>query len=488
MTRTHKPAVAIFGPTASGKTKLGIAVSKAFLGEVISVDSLQCYKPGSIVTAKPEHDEIQDIPHHLIDYLEADEEPDDFVSLAINKMKDITTRNKIPVLVGGSISLTTPLLQQALKHHYIILAIMLVPHPSSYPQLIETRSDSMVKQGLLAELKELKALEKTLLQGEPDFSRGVWKAIGYPEFHPYLDYDGTSDIRREILYHQGVAMMRASTLQYGSDQLEWLRHTLTPFLHKQKVASISLNVTDKESWTIEVEGPALSMANQFFHGSHIATSIPRKVSRPRVVCLFGGSSSGNGPSHVQAAKALGVELHRNNITLIYGGGTTGIMGVVASTLVELSGPSSVHGIVPAALAKFEEEATGQITDQSHMSKFGSRTVVRDMHTRKRVMIETVLNGAPGSGFVALSGGYGTMEELLEITTWYQLGIHNCGVCVLNVNGFYDGLLHWISKVSEKGFIGPKDANILKVASSAEGVVKCLEDKNLHSKSGSIEWI
>ncbi|RKK86429.1 hypothetical protein BFJ71_g13843 [Fusarium oxysporum] len=246
MTRTHKPAVAIFGPTASGKTKLGVAVSKAFLGEVISIDSLQCYKPGSIITAKPEHDEIQDIPHHLIDYLQADEEPDDCISLAINKMEDIISRNRIPVLVGGSTSLTIPLLQQALKHHYIILGIMLVPQPSNYQQLIETRGDAMVKQGLLAELRELKALEKTLLQGGRDFNRGVWKVIGYPEFSPYLDYDGVSDIKREVLYHQGVTMMRASTLQYGFNQLEWLRHTLTPFLHQQKVATISLNVTDKQ--------------------------------------------------------------------------------------------------------------------------------------------------------------------------------------------------------------------------------------------------
>ncbi|WJG34403.1 uncharacterized protein FOBCDRAFT_235039 [Fusarium oxysporum Fo47] len=448
MTRTHKPPVAIFGPTASGKTKLGVAVSKAFLGEVISVDSLQCYKPGSIITAKPEHDEIQDIPHHLIDYLQADEEPDDCISLAINKMEDIISRNRIPVLVGGSTSLTIPLLQQALKHHYIILGIMLVPQPSNYQQLIETGGDAMVKQGLLAELRELKALEKTLLQGGRDFNRGVWKVIGYPEFSPYLDYDGVSDIKREVLYHQGVTMMRASTLQYGFNQLEWLRHTLTPFLHQQKVATISLN---------------------FFHGTHSVTPVPGKASNPRVVCLFGGSSSGNDPSHVKAAKDLSLELHRKNITLIYGGGMTGVMGAAASTLVALSGPSSVHGI-------------------SHMSKFGSRTVVRDMHTRKRLMIEAVLNGGPGSGFVALSGGYGTMEELPEVATWYQLCIHNCNVCVLNVDGFYDGLLDWVSKVSEKGFIGAKDRTIIQVASLTEGLVRCLEGKTQHSEQRRIEWI
>ncbi|KAH7219455.1 hypothetical protein DER44DRAFT_847452 [Fusarium oxysporum] len=337
MTCTHKPSVAIFGPTASGKMKLGVAVSKTLLSEVISIDSLQCYEPGSVVTAKPERDEIQDIPHHHIDYLQADEETDDFISLAINKMEDMIGRNKIPVLISGSTSLTVPLLQQALKNHHIMLGIMLVPHPSSYQQLIETRGDSM---------------------GAPDSNRGVWKAIGYPEFYPCLDYDGTSDIKREVLCHQGVTTMRVSTLQYGFNQLGWLRHILTPFLHRQKVATISLNVTDKQSWATEVEGPALSMANQFFHGTHSVTHVPGKVSNPRIVCLFGGSSSGNDPSHVQAAKELSLELNRNSIVLIYGGGTTSVMGAAASTLVEVSGPSSAHGIVPAALAKFEEKDTG----------------------------------------------------------------------------------------------------------------------------------
>ncbi|EWZ52247.1 hypothetical protein FOZG_02040 [Fusarium oxysporum Fo47] len=123
-----------------------------------------------------------------------------------------------------------------------------------------------------------------------------------------------------------------------------------------------------------------------------------------------------------------------------------------------------------------------------MSKFGSRTVVRDMHTRKRLMIEAVLNGGPGSGFVALSGGYGTMEELPEVATWYQLCIHNCNVCVLNVDGFYDGLLDWVSKVSEKGFIGAKDRTIIQVASLTEGLVRCLEGKTQHSEQRRIEWI
>ncbi|EXK76289.1 hypothetical protein FOQG_18963 [Fusarium oxysporum f. sp. raphani 54005] len=152
------------------------------------------------------------------------------------------------------------------------------------------------------------------------------------------------------------------------------------------------------------------------------------------------------------------------------------MGAIASTLVQLSGPSAVCGIVPAALVKYEEGMTPRRADPF---EFGTRTVVRDMHTRKRLMANAVLDGAPGSGFVALSGGYGTIEELLEMTTWYQLGIHKCGICIFSVEGFYKGLLDWIDQVIWDGFIGQKDASIFRVATSANEVVSCLSDKHHH---------
>jgi uncharacterized protein (TIGR00730 family) len=161
------------------------------------------------------------------------------------------------------------------------------------------------------------------------------------------------------------------------------------------------------------------------------------------------------------------------------------MGAIASTLVQLSGPSAVQGIIPVALAKYEERLTKKRADPS---KFGSRTVVKDMHTRKRLMIEAVIGGTPGSGFVALSGGYGTLEELLEITTWYQLGIHRCGICVFDVCGFYKGLMDWVRQAAQAGFVGTEDATILRVATTAEDVIDSLgSDDHRYSRMGELEW-
>ncbi|KAJ0130185.1 Uncharacterized protein HZ326_26710 [Fusarium oxysporum f. sp. albedinis] len=344
-----------------------------------------------------------------------------------------------------------------------LIAITLVPHQATYQALIQARGDEMLKRGLLDELIELRALEQALHGSSTDLGRGVWKAIGYPEFRPYLEADAKADGREQLL-RNGLGSMYANTFRYGLYQIKWIRETLTPLLQGVRVACMSLPVTDKASWASDVERPA----------------------RLQLTSLGGGSAPGNDPAHIAAAKSLAVVLHRHDIKLIYGGGTTGIMGAIASTLVQLSGPSAVCGIVPAALVKYEEGMTPRRADPF---EFGTRTVVRDMHTRKRLMANAVLDGAPGSGFVALSGGYGTIEELLEMTTWYQLGIHKCGICIFSVEGFYKGLLDWIDQVIQDGFIGQKDASIFRVATSANEVVSCLSDKHHHhSRYGELEWI
>ncbi|KAF4500393.1 lysine decarboxylase [Fusarium agapanthi] len=488
MESNQKLCIAIFGPTASGKTKLGVAIAKGFPSEVISVDSLQCYKAGSILTAKPTAQEIADVPHHLIDYLEADEEPDDFVALAADKMDEITNRGKLPILVGGSTSLAIPLLHEALKRHYRVVSATLIPRQSTYWQFIQVRAVEMLDKGLLDEIEELRDLQQSLLDDNACFHKGVWKAIGYREFYPYLETELSCNARQSS-FQSGLALMNANTLQYGFHQLEWIRSVLNPFLHQAGVVCMSLPVTNKASWMSDVEIPAISMLNELCYSLQtikVSTNgTLNSSSNSRVVGLFGGSSPGNDPGHIDAAKKLAFALHQHNYKLVYGGGTTGIMGAIASTLVQLSGPSAVQGIIPVALAKYEERLTKKGADPS---KFGSRTVVKDMHTRKRLMIEAVIGGAPGSGFVALSGGYGTLEELLEITTWYQLGIHRCSICVLDVCGFYKGLMDWICQAAQAGFVGTEDATILRVATTAEDVIGCLgSNDHRYSRMGELEW-
>ncbi|PNS14537.1 LOG family protein isoform A [Sphaceloma murrayae] len=221
-----------------------------------------------------------------------------------------------------------------------------------------------------------------------------------------------------------------------------------------------------------------------------APPVPRTSSQKRpVVCVFCGASPGTSPLHMEAARALARLFHERGISLVYGGGTVGIMGEVAKTLVELSGPEAVHGVIPKALVRFERDwgQDKKIKETIDEKRFGRTTVVPDMHTRKQMMAQEVINGGDGSGFVALSGGYGTMEELMEITTWNQLGIHARGVVVYNVDGYYDGLLQWVKKAVDSGFIADSNKNIMREATTPEQVVDALQNYQNSEGRFKLQW-
>lgn len=170
-----------------------------------------------------------------------------------------------------------------------------------------------------------------------------------------------------------------------------------------------------------------------------------------------------------------------------------MMGEVAKTIVSISGPDAVHGIIPEALVKWERDATYTVAKDEngyHVPEeqvYGRTTVVKDMHTRKQQMVREVIQGGPGSGFIALPGGYGTMEELLETATWNQLGIHDKGVCLLNINGFYDGLTQWIKTSVDEGFVKEGNANILVTAPDAESALKALREYKVSDARYGLDW-
>ena len=151
------------------------------------------------------------------------------------------------------------------------------------------------------------------------------------------------------------------------------------------------------------------------------------------ICVFCGSSLGNDPIYQQIAQATGLAIAQQGQTLVYGGGRSGLMGVVADSAIAAGG--QVIGIIPQALVDRELAHTG-LTELY---------VVKDMHERKTKMAELA------DAFVALPGGAGTMEEIFEQWTWNQLGIHQKPCAFLNVEGFYDGLIQTIQDSVDRGF-------------------------------------
>lgn len=152
------------------------------------------------------------------------------------------------------------------------------------------------------------------------------------------------------------------------------------------------------------------------------------------LAVFCGSKSGNNPIYSQHAKELGKLLATNNITLIYGGGSTGIMGVVADAMLENGG--KVIGIITKKLVDWEHQHQG-ITDLS---------IVDDMHSRKQRMYDLC------DAAVILPGGVGTLDEFFEMVTWNQLSIHDKKIYVINSGNFFDFLLKHIEQMEKQGFL------------------------------------
>ncbi|EXK77267.1 hypothetical protein FOQG_18022 [Fusarium oxysporum f. sp. raphani 54005] len=198
------------------------------------------------------------------------------------------------------------------------------------------------------------------------------------------------------------------------------------------------------------------------------------------ICVYCGAGTGVSPAYMEAARALARVMAANNMDLVYGGGTVGLMGEIAETLVSINGPQSVHGIIPEALVQYERAGSRErhIPDEAI---FGRTTLVKDMHTRKKIMAEEVFAGGPGSG------GFGTMEEIFKTTTWIQLRIHSRGIVLLNVEGYWDGIIQWLDKATEQGFVKPGNKGLLAVADSAEGAINALLEYKVSDSIYHLKW-
>ena len=175
----------------------------------------------------------------------------------------------------------------------------------------------------------------------------------------------------------------------------------------------------------------------------------------RSVCVFCGSSSGTRPDYAEAARQLGTALAARRLEVVTGAGHIGLMGVLADATLAAGG--RVVGVIPAALV--QRELAHQGLSELH--------VVETMHQRKALMADR------SDAFLALPGGFGTADELFEILTWAQLGIHAKPVGLLNVGGFFDPLLAWVNHAFSEGFVKQKHAALLHVASDVNGLLDTL---------------
>ncbi len=178
------------------------------------------------------------------------------------------------------------------------------------------------------------------------------------------------------------------------------------------------------------------------------------------ICVFCGSRVGAASIYAEAARELGRAIARRGLGLVFGAGHVGLMGVLADAVRESGGETI--GVIPQSLVE-RELAHASLTDLR---------IVESMHDRKALMASL------SDAFIALPGGFGTLDELFEIMTWAQLRFHAKPIGMLNVNGFFDPLIAWIEHAIAEDFVKPKNRDLLRVERDAERLLDSICGENL----------
>ena len=190
----------------------------------------------------------------------------------------------------------------------------------------------------------------------------------------------------------------------------------------------------------------------------------KNVKRLAVYC---GSAIGSDPLFAEATRATAKAMTDHGVDLVYGGGRLGLMGLISDSVLELGG--KVYGVIPAALVDLEVAHTG-VTELFR---------VANMHERKAKMTDLA------DAFIALPGGIGTLDELFEAWSWNALGYHAKPFCLLNVGGFWDGMIEFIDHATESGFLSASRRRQLLVASTPEEALNLLDEAAASATQGMV---
>jgi uncharacterized protein (TIGR00730 family) len=191
------------------------------------------------------------------------------------------------------------------------------------------------------------------------------------------------------------------------------------------------------------------------------------VNNVRRLAVYCGSAPGSRPVFAEAACATARAMVRRDVELVYGGGRLGLMGLIADSVLDLGG--RVYGVIPAALIELEVAHEG-VTELYR---------VETMHERKAKMTELA------DAFLALPGGIGTLDELFEAWSWNALGYHAKPFCLLNVEGFWDGMIDFMDHATRSGFLSQQRRNQLLVASTPEEALELLDEAAAAATQGMV---
>jgi uncharacterized protein (TIGR00730 family) len=191
------------------------------------------------------------------------------------------------------------------------------------------------------------------------------------------------------------------------------------------------------------------------------------VNNVKRLAVYCGSATGSDPLFAEATRATAAAMTKNGVDLVYGGGRLGLMGLIADSVLELGG--KVYGVIPAALVDLEVAHTG-VTELFR---------VANMHERKAKMTDLA------DAFIALPGGIGTLDELFEAWSWNALGYHAKPFCLLNVGGFWNGLIEFMDHATDSGFLSASRRRQLLVATTPEEALNLLDEAAASATQGMV---
>ncbi|CAO3598415.1 unnamed protein product [Absidia cylindrospora] len=195
-------------------------------------------------------------------------------------------------------------------------------------------------------------------------------------------------------------------------------------------------------------------------------NVPAEIKN---ICIFCGAGTGGDPIYVKHAEEVGKTLAENKYDLVYGGGSVGIMGAVAKAVLAEGG--HVRGVVPDPLFRHGSQQIATTID-----------LVPDMHTRKRTMNDH------SDAFVVFPGGFGTMEEMLEMVTWSQLNVHSKPIILVNTKGYFSLFVQWVQLMVDEKFVAAGNRDIFVVCDTADQVLEALKTYKAPASRYGLDWI
>ncbi|MEJ2425094.1 MAG: TIGR00730 family Rossman fold protein [Candidatus Thiodiazotropha sp.] len=423
---------AIVGPTGCGKSAVANSLAFQTTAPVIVADRIQCFTDIPITTARTRR--MNGIlRYHLSDRIVSDGDypaEDAFVDL-LNRIEELTSKHPLIVLEGGSLSLLSRLTHKEKLPFQLSVKVMPIKDRGRHWQRLHARAMKMLcpDDGRPGTMQELSHAWRY------DQQRTFVSSInGFEAILAWCQRNSIdpSDLGEHPPTKQGLADLAAAIANAHMD------HSLEQEATFRKLFGVSAD-NRFTSFSTETKCHSEATSHLTFDQSFDQNDKPR-------VTVFCGARPGSSSTFTDATVQLGRSLASAGIDVVYGGGRIGLMGVLADTTLNSGG--NVIGVIPRPMVEYEV---------AH-SDLTTLHITETMHERKALMAQL------GDAFIALPGGIGTAEELFEVLTWIQLGIHSKPCVLLNIEGFFDPLTNLLDHFVTTNFMSAMDAKRLTVVS------------------------